>query len=254
MTFMSGVFKKIKSAFTKTGTLFSDLRKSKQLYLFLGIFCVLGSWSVIPYLQYLEIPSPSISTLRIFLFVTLQAAILYGLICYLCYKILPKTDLNPFPHRISIIKALLSGLLVGFAMYFLDKVIFFSSNLSQTNIHPPFWVGMLASFYGGFNEEILNRLFLFTLVYFCFRKFFRFANSKRPTFLWITNIIVAMIFGLGHLPVAFKLTTPSFFEVFRILLLNGVGGIVFGWLYWSRGLWTAMIAHFIADIFIHVVL
>lgn len=64
--------------------------------------------------------------------------------------------------------------------------------------------------------------------------------------------MVAIIFGLGHLPVAFKLVTPSFFEIFRILLLNWIPGIAFGWLYWSRGLWTAMTAHFMADLVLHV--
>ena len=39
----------------------------------------------------------------------------------------------------------------------------------------------------------------------------------------------------------------------RALLLNGIGGIVFGWLYWKRGLLAAMLAHFSADIVLHVV-
>jgi membrane protease YdiL (CAAX protease family) len=65
-------------------------------------------------------------------------------------------------------------------------------------------------------------------------------------------VIVAIIFGLGHLPAAFKLVEPSSFEVIRVLLLNGIPGIVFGWLYWSRGLWTAMTAHFVTDLVIHV--
>ncbi|MCA9910883.1 MAG: CPBP family intramembrane metalloprotease, partial [Anaerolineae bacterium] len=34
------------------------------------------------------------------------------------------------------------------------------------------------------------------------------------------------------------------------LVLNGVGGVVFGWLYWRYGLEWAMIAHFAADMII----
>ena len=68
------------------------------------------------------------------------------------------------------------------------------------------------------------------------------------------NLLVALIFGLGHLPTALKLTTPSGFEITRILLLNGIPGLVFGWLYWSRGFWTAILAHFVADLVIHVFL
>ena len=40
----------------------------------------------------------------------------------------------------------------------------------------------------------------------------------------------------------------------RAILLNGIGGVVFGWLYWKRGLEAAMIAHFSADIVLHVLL
>jgi len=45
----------------------------------------------------------------------------------------------------------------------------------------------------------------------------------------------------------------SFLEIFQVLLLIGIPGIIFGWLYWSRGLWTAITAHFIADLMIHVI-
>jgi membrane protease YdiL (CAAX protease family) len=41
--------------------------------------------------------------------------------------------------------------------------------------------------------------------------------------------------------------------IVRALLLNGIGGIVFGWLYWKRGLLAAMLAHFSADVVLHVV-
>ena len=37
------------------------------------------------------------------------------------------------------------------------------------------------------------------------------------------------------------------------LLLNGVAGVAFGWLYWKRGLEMAMLAHFSADIVLHVI-
>ena len=36
------------------------------------------------------------------------------------------------------------------------------------------------------------------------------------------------------------------------MLLNGVGGMLFGWLYWKHGLMAAMLAHFSADIVLHV--
>ena len=36
------------------------------------------------------------------------------------------------------------------------------------------------------------------------------------------------------------------------LLGNGIGGMVFGWLYWKRGLIAAVTAHFAADIVLYV--
>jgi len=100
----------------------------------------------------------------------------------------------------------------------------------------------------------LLRLFLFTFIYFLFKKIFKFSKDNRLYFLWITNVIIAIIFGLGHLPTVFKIISPTTFEIFRVLLLNAIPGIVFGYLYWSKGLWTAMTAHFVADIMIHVLL
>jgi hypothetical protein len=38
----------------------------------------------------------------------------------------------------------------------------------------------------------------------------------------------------------------------RTLILNGVAGIIFGWLYMKNGLESAMIGHFSCDITLHV--
>ena len=122
------------------------------------------------------------------------------------------------------------------------------------DIHPPIWAGALASIYGGINEEVLLRLFLFTLIFFLFNKLLKFDSRHRTYYLWATNVVVALVFGLGHLPAAFKIMQPTSSEITRILLLNGIPGLVFGWLYWSRGLWAAMAAHFVADLVIHVFL
>lgn len=234
----------------------THIEYSKKQFLLLWFFCLIGSWSVFPYLYYLEILPPSVSISNAFFISSIQAAVFFGLICYLSYKILPKTDLHPFivtnVFKQIFLPGVISGVSVGLIIFSLEKTIFQDSPLS--GVHPPFWAGALASIYGAVNEEVLLRLFLFTFIYFIFRKFGKSANDNRLLLLWIVNIIVSIIFGLGHLPEALKLTTPSSFEIFRILLLNGISGIVFGWLYWSRGLWTAMVAHFVTDLMIHVLL
>ena len=193
---------------------------------------------------------------KVSLFSTIQAALLFGLVCWLSFKILPKTDLLPFivknPLKQVVYPAVVSGVLVGLVLFLSDKTLFGNSLLSGT--HPPFWVGAFASIYGGINEEVLLRLFLFSLIYFVLNKIFRFGGNKRLFVLWATNILVALIFGAGHLPAAFKMISPSAFEIFRILFLNGIAGVFFGWLYWSRGLWAAIAAHCITDLMIHVFL
>jgi CAAX amino terminal protease family. len=190
---------------------------------------------------------------------TIQAILFFGFVCWISYKILPKTDLHPFPPLFGVYwlkkvvyPAVIAGVLVGLAIFLFDKTLFNSSLLSEG--HPPFWAGALASIYGAVNEEVLLRLFLFTLVYFLIGKCVTIHESNRSTILWSVNILVALLFGLGHLPAAFKLASLSGFEIFRVLFLNGVAGVVFGWLYWSRGLWTAIAAHFVTDLMIHVFL
>jgi membrane protease YdiL (CAAX protease family) len=76
----------------------------------------------------------------------------------------------------------------------------------------------------------------------------------KPTgaIFWIANILAAVLFGLGHLPATANILPLTPLVITRAILLNGVGGVIFGWLYWKRGLESAMIAHFSADIVLHV--
>lgn len=231
----------------------------KKPFIILWTLCILGSWSVLPYIHYLEILPATISIWKVAMLSTIQAALFFGCICWISFKILPNTDLQPFPHinrkvylKQIVYPALISGVLTGLALFFFDKTVFNSSLL--LGIHPPFWAGALASVYGAVNEEVLCRLFLFTLIYFFVGKCVTINSKNRLITLWCINILVALLFGIGHLPAAFKLTSPSALETFRVLFLNGIAGIVFGWLYWSKGLWTAIAAHFVTDLIIHVFL
>lgn len=78
-------------------------------------------------------------------------------------------------------------------------------------------------------------------------------GKANVTVLWIANILAAIMFGVGHLPTAAAIfPVMSTLVVIRIILLNSLGGIIFGWLYQTRGLESAMIAHFSTDIVLHV--
>ncbi|MFT4256582.1 MAG: CPBP family intramembrane metalloprotease [Pseudoxanthomonas sp.] len=110
--------------------------------------------------------------------------------------------------------------------------------------------GLLASFYGGVAEELQLRLFLMTLLVWTV------ATLKKakpaPRVYWIAIAIAAVLFGIGHLPAAHAVWGLDAIVVFRTVLLNAIAGLACGWLYWKRGLEMAIVAHFSADIVLHV--
>lgn len=116
------------------------------------------------------------------------------------------------------------------------------------------WKRLLACFYGGIDEEVISRLFLLTLLAWVGTRFFQKQKARVSTLtFWSVNIIVAILFGLGHLPNAALVMSITPTVVVLALALNGIAAVSFGYLYWKRGLESAMIAHFCADFVIFVV-
>jgi membrane protease YdiL (CAAX protease family) len=130
-----------------------------------------------------------------------------------------------------------------------------SSSFLQAEVAVSTWKSLLASFYGGISEEILLRLCLMTLLVWATFKIKK-TKDGLPTVIgvWLAIIISSILFGLGHLPVTSAITAITPIVVIRAIVLNGIGGVIFGWLYWKKGLEAAMISHFSADIVIHVIL
>lgn len=120
---------------------------------------------------------------------------------------------------------------------------------------PAAWKGLLASFYGGVNEEVLLRLGLMSFLAWL-GKFVSKAADGRPTtaVFWIVNLLAAILFGLGHLPGTAVLVPLTSLVVVRAIVLNGLLGIAFGYLYVTRGLEAAIVSHFSADLVLHVLL
>ena len=56
-------------------------------------------------------------------------------------------------------------------------------------------------------------------------------------------ILAALLFGVGHLPATALIVPLTPVVIARAIVLNGIGGLLFGWLYWRRSLEAAMIAH-----------
>lgn len=116
------------------------------------------------------------------------------------------------------------------------------------------WKRILVCFYGGIYEELLTRLSLLTLIAWIASKVWRPVAGKvaTPPF-WIANLIVAILFGLGHLPSASLVMPITPLVVAAALLLNGIAAVAFGLLYRRHGLESAMVAHFTADFVLYVI-
>jgi hypothetical protein len=119
---------------------------------------------------------------------------------------------------------------------------------------PALWKRFLACFYGGIDEELLCRLFLLSLLAWLIGFAWHVPGGK-PTLgaLWLANILAAVIFGLGHLPTTASLVKLTPLLIGRAILLNGIVGVAFGYLFWQYGLEAAMLAHFSADLVLHII-
>ena len=139
------------------------------------------------------------------------------------------------------------GILIGLVILFLDSFIFAPQIAALApGMKTLVWQRLLASLYGGITEELLMRLGLFSAVAWLLSKLF--GSGSRLGIFIATNIIVSFFFGLGHLPATAAIMPLTTIVVVRILVLNGLGSLLFGYLYWSKGLEAAMLCHFVADI------
>jgi membrane protease YdiL (CAAX protease family) len=159
-----------------------------------------------------------------------------------------------------IVGAVASLLIIGLDLAFFQPALVrelgdSADALNLQTAQPAAWKGFLASFYGGIVEEVLLRLFIMSLFAWV-GSFINKSSDGKPTsaVIWIANILAAVLFGLGHLPATATLLPLTPLVITRAIVLNGLAGIGFGWLYWKRGLESAMIAHFSADIVLHVLL
>ena len=118
---------------------------------------------------------------------------------------------------------------------------------------PAWWQGLLASFYGGIGEEVICRLFLVSALLWLVARLTRSAAPSRALYI-VAIVLAAVLFGIGHLPALAALGTASltFANIVYVVGLNALCGCAFGWLFWRYGLEHAMVAHFSADLVLHV--
>lgn len=101
--------------------------------------------------------------------------------------------------------------------------------------------------YGGIVEELLVRWGLMTLlVWAAWRLFQKGQGQPRSTFFVGAILLSSLIFAAGHLPLALLLVpkaTPAY--VGFVLVANSAFGVIAGFLYWKKGLESAVIAHMV---------
>ena len=171
---------------------------------------------------------------------------------------------EPAPYRFRNIVAIawIAAVLLVLLSVFLHTVVFdppLNAMLEKLSIPipkgartPPLY-GFLAALSAGITEEILYRLFGLSLLAWLGGLLFHNSDGRpKPIVFWSANLLLALGFGVAHLPAQAAVGLPiNPLVITSTLVLNGIGGLVFGWLFWTFGLENAILAHIFADIIRH---
>ena len=149
----------------------------------------------------------------------------------------------------QIIPALTGGIVGGvFILVFLGALTSYLPTeflIAGEKLVPPWYTKML---YGGITEELLMRWGLMSFFVWAAYRLTQKSGSAIRSHNYIFAIIAsALIFGLGHLPVAFALSPEVTLPLVTYIIFgNAAFGFIAGYLYWKRGLECAIGAHMIA--------
>lgn len=185
--------------------------------------------------------------LAVAVFVGLRAADAVGLRTPLTDALVTRAGVGAAWRALRPASAVMVGAVVGGLILGLEHLVFrpllpdFAAAAGASEVTRA--QGFLASFYGGIAEELLTRLFLVSAL----------AWLLRGRATWLAIVVAALVFGAGHLPAVATLAPLTPLLVARTLVLNALGGVAFGWLSWRRGLEAGMVAHFAADLVLHVI-
>jgi Type II CAAX prenyl endopeptidase Rce1-like len=118
---------------------------------------------------------------------------------------------------------------------------------------PSWWACLMVSVGAGIREEVWLRLGVMTFFVWIGAKLAR-RPAPGAEINWTANLLACLLFGAMHLPQAFTFFGASTPLTAYVLIGNGVPGLVFGWLYWRKGLIAAMVSHAVLDIVTKVVI
>ena len=148
----------------------------------------------------------------------------------------------------AIIFTVIISIIGGLSLSVVDRYLFgyFIEPVKLSYDSKPTLDYIISSFtYGAVFEEILMRLFLMSLIVWIISIVF-YRKKEIPVYVFvIANIISSFLFALGHIPSTIQLFGyVDGLILFRCFLLNGLFGLMFGWLYRKYGIGYSILAHF----------
>lgn len=250
-------------------------RSDIKIALFIAFICFISGFFLLPYqldalkaampLREYEEMTGSTSIFVLMLLTSLQLFILSFLIAFFGIKLARNTgfsfeilqSLFEKRRKISIngksmLLSIVLGAVTGFIIIGADKFYFRSYIEGLNDMTPEFsWLGLFAGVLaGGVFEETLLRLFLVSLLVLIFQKVFARKSEQMPErYYWISITIAALVFAAAHLPfTSLVFGDLTSMILVRCFLLNGIGGLFFGYLYWKKGFEYAVLSHMFAHI------
>lgn len=157
----------------------------------------------------------------------------------------------------SIISSVIICLVVFFIQYlFLPYMPEYKEAIEQIQPNIAWWAGITTIFQGGVMEEVMIRLGLMTLLIWLLSKIFARKKTTIPNWIYIFSVVFSsIVFGAGHLGMAKLLVgTLTLPLILFVILGNSLAGLLFGYLYWKKGLEYGIIGHITGDFTLHFLL
>ncbi len=234
----------------------------KRYFFLIWTGCFIGSFAIIPFSQTVSIlinGKPLEQTTFLLLCVAALEGLVYGILTFLGLKFSQKIgihllllDKNANLKQDLLKPGIIVGIICTVLMLIADRLLPAAHlNLYYLATHMNPLYGLLGLIPAAFNEEVYMRLFLLSGIVILLKKFFKTLNLS--TVMWVSILFTALLFGLGHIATFVHEITPATpLLILRIVILNGISGILFGLLFWKKGFETAMLAHLTSDFLLYV--
>jgi len=118
----------------------------------------------------------------------------------------------------------------------------------------PIWKRLVIADYSGILEEVIFRLCILSLIAWVIGLAWH-AGLEQPSSgaEWAANFVAAVAFGLIHLPRWSAQTKLTSGLIITVIIINGLGSLAFGYLFFAHGIEAAILAHMVGDTVLHVI-